>query len=111
MNKETRILYRGRNVGILITKGIETIFQKFVNPRKHFFRMYMGYGIQKEVFDKLLKNRKGRVIINEKGGKTFESSIKEWEKRGIEGDWGDGEQVFLPIRFMRDLNGRQKILF
>jgi len=107
MSQRITIEYQGRAIGTLIEKGTETFFEKYVNPLKHFFRIYQAYGIQKVVFDKYLRNRKGKVIITERHGRILESQIGLWEKFGIENNFGDGSQIFLPVKYMSNLSNKQ----
>ena len=78
-------------------------YLKNVERNKHFMRIVGGYGIQKEVFDKYLRGKKGRVIIHEKDtGKWLVASIETWTKHSHSGNYGDGKQIFLAERFMHN---------
>ena len=106
-----QIKYNNRIIGTLTSVADLLIFSKFVNPKKHLFRIYNAYGIQKDVFDKYLKGNLGKIVITEKGGGVLESKISKWEEYGIVSNFGNGEQVFLPLRYMKDLASGQKELF
>ncbi len=68
------------------------------HPGKHFMRIVQGYGIQVDVYDKVLLRRPNIVI---KADKEYFSTINDWVKYGITADYGHGPQRFLPIKYMK----------
>ncbi len=89
--------------GELIKKPNEIIFKKAVISTKHKMRLFEGYGIQKDIFDKYLRGKKGRIIIKEKDtGKVLVASIKTWQEHCAGANYGDGKQIFLATRFMHN---------
>ena len=89
-------------VGTLIERKGYLIFRKKVVRDKHYMKIVKGYGIQKDVFDKYLRGKKGRIEIIERGGKYLVASIKEWTNHSKYGNYGDGRQVFLSERYMHN---------
>jgi hypothetical protein len=90
-----------KKIGSLeLTKG-GRVYRKAVEREKHFMRICQGYGIQKEIFDKYLRGKKGRIIIYEKDtGHTLVASVETWTEHSRAGNYGDGKQIFLAERFM-----------
>ena len=95
-----------RTVGYLRLGKKGRVFFKPVTRMKngrpyHYLKVVKGYGIQKEVFDKYLRGRKGRIIIKEKDtGRFLVASIKTWTEHSSTANFGAGKQVFLSERFM-----------
>lgn len=72
-------------------------FVKRVIDKKHFFKLYKGYGIQKSVLQELVSKGVRKVkIINDKG-MEYVAPISVWVQYGVVKDFGHGEQVFLSI--------------
>jgi hypothetical protein len=88
-------------VGYLHQTGKGRVFYKTVNSKVHYMKIVEGYGMQKEVFDKYLRGRKGRIIIRENDtNKWLVASIKTWTEHSSAANYGDGKQIFLSKRFM-----------
>ena len=82
-------------------KGL--VFRKNVKYAKHYMKIVKGYGIQKEIFDKYLRGKKGVIQIKETDtGKFLVASISTWTKHSRTGNYGDGKQIFLSRRFMHN---------
>lgn len=94
-----------KHIGTLILRrGKPRIYYKKVNSQKHKMRILDGYGIQKEVFDKFLRGKKGKVIIEETDTWTrWEADIKVWEEHGKYANYGEEKQVFLSVKYMEKL--------
>jgi hypothetical protein len=86
--------YQGKMVGNLH----EGVFRKVVDSRKHKMKILQAYGIQKVIFDDLKKNGCHQIQVYEKDKDTMHcSTIEDWSN-GIVQDYGDGLQIFLPIK-------------
>lgn len=94
-----------RKVGKLFITKSGRIYFKRVNRKKHYMRIVQGYGIQKEVFEKYLRGRKGSVVINETDtGDKLVASIKTWIEHSSAANYGDGKQIFLSEKYMEKSN-------
>jgi hypothetical protein len=67
---------------------------------KHFMKIYGGYGIQQEVYERALKLG-ATIVIDEIGGDVYASKIKDWEAHGITREHGHGAQRFLSLKYMQ----------
>ena len=77
------------------------VFRKNVVRAKHYMRILEGYGIQKEIFERYLRGRKGRIEIKETDtGRFLVASIDTWSAHSRTGNYGGGKQIFLSERFM-----------
>ncbi len=94
----------GRFVGILKETPSGLVLRKNVIREKHLMGIHFGepmYGIQKEVFDKYLRGKRGRIEIKELDtGRFLVASIETWTNHSSAKNYGYGKQVFLPVRFM-----------
>jgi len=89
--------------GYLSLKKTGRSFYKPVNRAKHYMNIVKGYGIQKELFDKYLRGKKGVIKIHEKDtGRWLIASVKTWTEHSRAGNYGDGKQIFLSERFMHN---------
>ena len=96
---------KGRDilVGELTKKNKKITFTKSVDSRKHKMRIFSGYGIQKDVYDKYLRGKEGRIVFKEKDtGKYLVASIKTWGEHHSGQNFGDGKQIFLSTKFMHN---------
>lgn len=92
-----------RTVGTLDKKPKFRVFDKQVYRDRHYMNIVEGYGIQKEVFDKYLRGRKGIVRVHEKDtGNWLVASIKTWTDLNHTANYGDGKQVFLSCKYMHN---------
>lgn len=75
------------------------VYFKVVKPG-HFFRLYQAYAIQKHtLFDLKRKGVKTIQIITAR--EVYESNLEAWlSDNAIIKEFGHGDQVFLPIKFM-----------
>lgn len=91
-------------VGRLYTKDKKVTFTKTVDSTRHKMRIFDGYGIQKDVYDKHLRGKQGRIIIKERDtGKVLVASIKTWAEHHSGQNFGDGKQIFLTTKYFRDV--------
>lgn len=90
-------------VGRLYTKDKKVTFTKTVDSTRHKMRIFDGYGIQKDVYDKHLRGKQGRIIIKERDtGKVLVASIKTWAEHHSGQNFGDGKQIFLSTKYMHN---------
>jgi len=91
-----------KNIGTLYIFPRKRIYYKKVISTKHKMRLFEGYGIQKEVFDKYLRGRVGKIVINEIDTDVrLDSDIKDWEEKGRSANFGEEKQIFLSVKYMR----------
>lgn len=94
-------VYKKHIGSIILQRGKPLIYYKKVNSVKHKMRLFNGYGIQKEVFDKFLRGKKGEIIIDETDtGARLKSDIKTWEEHSKSANYGEEKQVFLSVKYM-----------
>ena len=104
--KKVEIMYdNGRylkNIGTLYVFSKKRIYYKKVISTKHKMRLFDGYGIQKEVFDKYLRGKNGKIVINEIDTDIrLDSDIKDWEEKGRAANFGEEKQVFFSVKYMK----------
>ncbi len=92
-----------KNKNALVGDIINGVLIKQVNPRIHFMRIVDGYGIQYSAFIQLPIKGVKKIKIIEEGGSKWEASFKVWQKNGRIGDYGNGKQVFLSLKFMHKI--------
>ena len=68
---------------------------------KHYMFKYNGYGIQEEIFKKLVLHGTKYIQIKTKAGTLHTSDVVYWIKNGKVDDFGHGKQIFLDIKFMK----------
>jgi len=96
---------RGKRFVGTLRRGLRgVIFKKEVDSRKHLLRVAgESYGVQKSIFDKFLRGKKGVIQIKEKDtGKFLVASIKTWTEHSRSGNYGAGKQILLSRRFMHN---------
>lgn len=94
-------VYKKHIGSLILQRGKPLIYYKKVNSGKHKMRLFNGYGIQKEVFDKFLRGKKGMIIIDETDtGARLKSDIKTWEEHSKSANYGEEKQVFLSVKYM-----------
>jgi hypothetical protein len=83
----------------------------YVSKRKseHFCFKYRGYGIQKDLFDRLIVANVNVIRIETEKGK-YVAKINVWKEKGITATLRkeDGEQIFLPLEYMIETTVREK---
>ena len=84
------------------------IFEKTVK-KNHLFKKYNAWGIDKTVVDSLVKEKIPRIVIHDREEKIdYETSVKEFFEKGIEGDFGHGEQIFLSLENFEKKEAKRK---
>lgn len=82
----------------------------FIKNRPHFMRVVGGYGIQKHVEDEskkkwnlqdVFRTHKDLKIVITDGQKTYISTASDWLEHYHHGNYGDGEQMFLSVDYMK----------
>lgn len=92
-----------RFVGTLKKGNTGLIFRKDVLRKKHYMDVVKGYGVQKTIFDRYLRGKKGVIQIKELDtGRFLVASIDTWLKHSKSGNYGDGKQIFLSRKFMHN---------
>lgn len=92
---------KGRKILVGDVQGTNLI--KEVDPIKHFMRVVDGYGIQHNALNELRIKGVKKIIIREKGGKVWESTLENWDEHCKVADYGNGKQAFLSLKFMSNL--------
>lgn len=81
----------------------DTFYREVKN--EHYMIKENGYGEQADVLQKLLKNGVKKIRIKTKNGTLHESDLKDWVLKGKRKKYGHGNQVFLPVEYMRVTKG------
>lgn len=77
------------------------VFTKEVERNKHYFRLVKGYGIQKDVYDKLKRYNCKEIVIKELDtNKVLSSQLEDWEEHKAIWTGKNGKQVVLSEKFM-----------
>jgi len=99
--KYKKILYRGKQVGLL--REDRKVFRKTIFQR-HIFKKFNGVGISLEVLKRLEREGVQQIrldIINDKGVLVhYRVSLKVWFEEGIQYMDGDDVQLILPFAHM-----------
>ena len=73
-------------------------FTKRVKKSKHLLRKWDAWGIDKTVLDTLMKKGIQDVVITEaEENIIYSASVKDFEEKGIQADFGHSKQIFLPL--------------
>jgi len=67
--------------------------------KRHYMILEVGYGIQLEVMDNLARWGCKKIEIRTKT-LIYTVLFETWYKQGNHKNYGHGEQVFFPVRFM-----------
>jgi hypothetical protein len=67
---------------------------------EHFMMKFFGFGVQKEVIDRLKNNDVKKIVLVTKK-KSFKSTLADWVEHGNVDDFGHGVQVFLSTKYMQ----------
>lgn len=93
-----------RTVGFFQEYGeYGNIFFKQVERAKHYMRVLSGYGIQKEVFDKIKQKVKWIIIFEKDTNNRLLSKIEDWKEHSSAQNYGSGRQIFLSEKYMEVL--------
>lgn len=75
------------------------IFFKTVKRKIHLMLKFDAYGIDKRIFGKFAEDDVHEVRVFETDTrKSYKSTVEKWHMYGIIRDFGDGEQIFLPLK-------------
>lgn len=95
--------------GKVIGKISGDTFEKNVKKSKHLFRQLGAWGIDKTVVESLVQDKIPKIVIHEKEEKIdYETSVKDFSEKGIEGEFGYGKQVFLPLENFEKKQSKRK---
>lgn len=83
-------------------------YVKRVDPKRHFMKIYQGYGISEIVF-KQLKIEGCREIRINTGDDLYKIAIEDFEQHMIKANYED-PQVFCPLKWYTSKNSKQKEL-
>jgi len=61
---------------------------------------HKGYGIQKDILQKLLNKNIKDVVIITQAGTVHKASLRAWLTKGKSGNYAHGDQIFLDISNM-----------
>ena len=77
------------------------IYYKEVSYKKHYMKIYAGYGIDREIVDDHEMQANCELIrLRETDTKRiYEASYDTFMTRSIEKDWGHGRQCFLSLKY------------
>ena len=89
---------KGRLVSCGVYNEKTKEFTRKVTDR-HFVRMFEGYGMQVDVFDKLWAQGCERIVFKI-GDNRLTSDINDWKLFGVKHNLGHGVQVFLGVSRM-----------
>lgn len=100
------IYYNYKNQPVGEMRG--TIYLKKVNSKKHFMKIYQGYGISEVVFDQLKAEGCKEIRIST-GEDLYKISIEEFENHMIRAQHEDA-QVFCPLKWFTMKDNKQREL-
>jgi hypothetical protein len=86
--------------GKFIGKISEDTFCKNVKKSKHLLRKWNAWGIDKAIVDSLMRDGVQKIRVHEKEENIdYETSVKDFVEKGVEGDFGHGKQIFLQLEY------------
>ena len=93
----------GRRIGWITTLiSGEQVFISPRNRKKHYVRIFRGWGLSKAVFDFLKKHGFTQIQLRIGKAETLISNLSAWEEHGIHSQFPPFEkQVFLPEKYMK----------
>ncbi len=103
---ESKIYYNHKNQPVGEMRN--GIYLKRVDPKKHFMKIYRGYGISLSVFEELKRNGCKEVRINT-GEDLYKISIEDYELHSIIAKYED-PQIFCPLKWFISKNNNQEQL-
>lgn len=87
----------------------DMFFKLNMNP-KHYFRKFKSYGMNEDVFQKLLELGIKTVIfqVTSSNGEgpavgVYESDMEDWKQMRVDSGLSDGPQRHLPVRYLKRL--------
>ncbi len=82
------------------------IYLKKVNSKKHFMRLYQGYGISEITLRDLKTNGCYEIRIQTESD-LYKISVEDFEKHQIKANYDD-PQIFCPIKWFESKNKVEK---
>lgn len=81
------------------------IYLKRVNPKKHFMKIYQGYGISESIFKELKQNDCKEIRLST-GDELYKITIEDFELHSIRANYED-PQVFCPLKWFISRSSKQ----
>lgn len=96
--------YKNQPIGEMVNG----IFTKHVNHKKHFMRIYQGYGISTTVFQRLKEDGCNEIVIYADND-IFRILYADFDDHKISATFDD-PQVFCALKWFERKNDKQKTL-
>lgn len=94
-----------------IGKLKDGIFRKQVSASKHLMKIYNAYALDKDIFEELMDDGCVEIRIKElESGKIYSTKPENFIEHALTKDYGDGVQMFLPLKFWEIDTNKQKAL-
>jgi len=104
---EDKIFYNYKNQPV--GKLHNGIYLKKVDPKKHFMKIYQGYGVSLSVFNELKEIGCKEIRLNT-GEDLYKIPIDEFELHSVKANYED-PQIFCPLKwYTRKDNQQQSLL-
>lgn len=84
------------------------IYLKRVDPKKHFMKIYQGYGLSLAIFEELKSIGCKEIRLNT-GDDLYKIAIEDFEKHSIKANYED-PQIFCPLKWFISKSSKQKEL-
>lgn len=84
------------------------IFLKKVNPKKHFMKIYQGYGISTSVYNQLVADGCTEIRVDD-GTDLYRITMEDFARFKISANYDD-PQVFCPLKKFQRKDDKQKTL-
>lgn len=78
------------------------VFYRNVN-NSHYMVKENGYGMQTNVLQGLIGAGVKEILLTTHKGTRLLSKVSSWNSKGVRKDYGNGEQVFLNTKYMREV--------
>jgi hypothetical protein len=89
-----------RLAGIITRREGKTLFEKQVQSSKHFLKILNGWGFQEELLNEFKVHNVEEIHVEDvESSKKYITSLFTLIRNGIQGDYGHGMQIFLPLKF------------
>ena len=94
--KNGNFLINGRKVGHLTNVAGHTVYKSHRKRKEHFFRMWNGWGISKDVLEWLERHKVHYVVLDVKGEGQYHTAVHDFGTFGFPCNYeGHGKQVIL----------------
>lgn len=88
--------HKGQPVGELL----DGVYRKVVNREKHLMRIFNGYGIDSSILERIIEEGCREIRVKETDtGNILSTTPESFMENGVGRDFGDGSQVFLPLKY------------